>query len=99
MPKLAAAKIRKEIQEFKQECLKYRGNYKLVSPRYHPRVALCGWMELEGYKQDRLAKHLGTVGATVSAWINGTTRPSLLHREALLTLCSIPTASWDLPFG
>ena len=53
MPKLAAARFRKEIQEFKQECLKYQGNYKLVSPKYHPLKVAPLWLDGTCEKQTR----------------------------------------------
>ncbi len=91
----AYERFRKEIQEFKQECLRERGNYKLVSPKYPAHIALGGWMELEGFNQARLGKTLGVEQATVSYWLNKANAPKPDHRDALFALCSIPQQNWD----
>lgn len=90
----ATDRFRVEIQEYKQECLRERGNYKLVSPKYPPHIALAGWMELEGFTQKRLGGVLGVEQATVSYWLNAATSPKVQMRAALFALCSIPPGNW-----
>ena len=59
------------------------------------RLALHEWFAADRTRtRTGLAHRLGVSQALVSYWLEGTARPSDKLREALVTICGIPTSDW-----
>lgn len=56
---------------------------------------LKAWIEANS-SQSAVARTLGVKQPTVSAWVNGYTRPEPHLRDALLALAGIAVLDWDL---
>lgn len=54
------------------------------------------WIETNSSQSD-VARTLGVSQPTVSAWVNGRTRPEPHLRDALVALAGISVADWELP--
>lgn len=59
------------------------------------RLALVEWFAADKTRtKTALARRLGVSQVLVSFWCEGTARPSDKLREALVTVCGIPTHEW-----
>lgn len=59
--------------------------------------ALRDWLDADPARsQGAIAKALGVSQPAVGYWVKGTSRPNAGLREALLALCGIPVADWEL---